>query len=175
MELHSFEQNHQTLEASNSLDADSILFDHSLSPNQFDNSLSDVPLLDAQTFQHYDPHSIPFNCPDSQVINSFQTLDPVHQPVDAWQHFPSFGHDLPSSNSHSQLEFHHQRLGSTDFTPSSPANIQEHSEVLFRGPDQQEHTGTIMKVHPDNTYEIQTSNRSYDHVTYHDILKYGSK
>jgi hypothetical protein len=175
MEFHSLESNHHPLDESDSFHADSSLNPHLLSGDQLDHSVSDIPFLDSHPFEHSDPYSISFIDTDSQFLHGFQPLDPASPSVDEWQSFPSFDNDHTDVNSHFQLGSHHQRLGSADITPSSPSNIQENSEVRFRGPDHQEHTGTIMIVHPDNTYEIQASNASYDHVAYHDILKYGSK
>jgi hypothetical protein len=179
------ETHQQPLDARNNFHPDPGLAPDPMRPDQFQNCLCELPLFEAQSFHHSNDlvsppvHSEPLSCPiiwdDSQIPHSFQEFDPVHQPLDSHHYFPSLAHDPLSAHSNFHLDAHHQRSGSTEFTPSSPANIAKYEEVLFNGPDQQEHTGTIMEIHPDNTYKIQTSDASYDHIAYHSILKYGSK
>jgi hypothetical protein len=176
---------HQPLEASNTFQADLALTPDANSSDPFQQFLNHLPFLDEHPFQdsnpfdssihHFEQLSSPFNSSDSQALHSDQPFYPLHQPFASLHHSPSIDHSHMIADSHFQLEGNHQRSGSTEFTPSSPANINQHAEVLFQGPDKQEHTGTVMEVHPDNTYKIQTSDGSYDHVAYHDIFKYGSK
>jgi hypothetical protein len=173
------------LEESNAFPNDSALTPDAISSDPFHQTLSHLPCFDEPSFQdhnpfdstthHLEPFSSPFNSFDSQALHTVQPFDPLHQPFASLHHSPSIDHSHLIADSHFQLEGNHQRSGSTEFTPSSPANINQHAEVLFQGPDKQEHTGTVMEVHPDNTYKIQTSDGSYDHVAYHDIFKYGSK
>jgi hypothetical protein len=183
---HSFNDlHHQPLDDSYISHPDPGLTPDPMRPDQFQNCLSELPLLEAQSFNHSNNlvsppfHSDPLSCPviwdDSPIPHSFQEFDPDHQPLDSHHYFPSLAHDPLSAHSNFHIDAHHLRSGSTEFTPSSPANIKKYSEVLFNGPDQQEHTGTIMEIHPDNTYKIQTSDASYDRIAYHSILKYGSK
>lgn len=176
---------HQPLEVSNTFPADLELTPDAISSDPFQHSLNHLPFLDEHPFQdsnpfdssidHFESLSSPFNNSDSQSPQSVQSFDPIHQPFTSLHHTPSFDQTHLIADSHFQLEQHHQRSGSTEFTPSTPANIKQYAEVLFQGPDLQEHTGTVMEVYPDNTYKIQTSDRSYDHIAYHDVLKYGSK
>jgi hypothetical protein len=178
---------HQSLplEESNIFQADLALTPDANSSDPFQHSLSHLPFHDEHPFQdsnpfdssfhHFEPLSSPFNNSDSQALHSVQPSDPLHQPFASLQHAPSFVQPHLIADSHFQLDGNHQRSGSTEFTPSSPANINQYAEVLFQGPDKQEHTGTVMEVHPDNTYKIQTSDGSFDHIAYHDIFKYGSK
>lgn len=173
------------LEESNAFPADSALTPDAISSDPFQQSLSHVTGFDEHPFQdlnpfdssihHFESLSTSFNSYGSEALHSAQPFDPLHQPFASLHHSPSIDHSHLIADYHFQLEGNHQRSGSTEFTPSSPANINKYAEVLFQGPDNQEHTGTVMEVHPDNTYKIQTSDGSYDHIAYHDIFKYGSK
>jgi hypothetical protein len=185
MESHFADHQHLPLEESNIFQADSALTPDAISSDPFQQSPSHLPCFDEYAFQdpnpfdssihHLEQFSSPFNSSDSQALHSDQPFYPLHQPFASLHHSPSIDHSHMIADSHFQLEGNHQRSGSTEFTPSSPGNINKYAEVLFQGPDNQEHTGTVMEVHPDNTYKIQTSDRSYDHIAYHDIFKYGSK
>ena len=173
------------LEESNNFPNDLALTPDAISSDPFQQAPSHLPGFNEHPFQdhnpfdssiyHLEPFSSPFNSSDSQDLHSVQPFDPLHQPFASLHHSPSIDHSHLIADSHFQLEGNHQRSGSTEFTPSSPVNINQYSEVLFQGPDNQEHTGTVMEVHPDNTYKIQTSDGSFDHIAYHSVLKYGSK
>jgi len=141
----------------------------SIDSDQFQPSLDDIPSFSDQPFQHSHPFefpidhnqplSSPFDSSDRHFLNSSQ----------------SFDHGHLSADSHFQLNAYSQRLGSAEFKPDSPADILKNADVLFKGPDHKEHSGTVMHINPDMTYTIQTSDASYEHVAYTDILKYGSK
>jgi len=175
MELHPFNHNYQPLEANNSLHTDLNILSGLTDQAQLHYYLSEGPLFDPHLIQHSDLHTSPSIFPESQILHSSQPYDAVHQSVDSCQQFPSFSHDHMMADFHSQADPYHQRIGSAEITPSSPANIMENAEVKFKDPGDHEQTGTIMKIYQDDTYKIQTSNDTYDHVAYHNILKYGSK
>ncbi len=52
----------------------------------------------------------------------------------------------------------------------------ENKEVTFKDSSGNEQHRTVMDVHSsDDTYKIQTSEKTYENVAYHDIEKYSSK
>jgi len=181
MEYQAFDPNHQPLEISHDTPVNfntSHSFDDS---SNFHNPLNDQPLVDYQSLfdshpiNHFDSHSLGSNFSESQHLNSYPEFDSIDHSISSGQHPQSFDHNQFISDSHIHPDHNFQRLGSAEFTPSSPADITVNKEVIFKDKDGNEHSGTVMETHSNDTYEIQTSDKTYENVSYHDILKHGSK
>ncbi len=120
-----------------------------------------------------EPHHIHNAFDNQHLADSYSDFNAMSQSIAVDQHPQSFEHDHFLTDSHSDHLL--QRSGTANVTPSSTADISKNKEVTFKDADGNEQHGTVIDTHGDNTYKVQTSDKTYDNVAYHDIQKYGSK
>jgi hypothetical protein len=173
MELHAFDHNLHSADAqdSHSHNLDINQSDHF--NNDFNNSNFDI---NQNRYDYSQNHGLDYSnnhglnpLDQNQFISDYQppNFSNTISDILAGNHPESFHHDQ-------FLAHDTQRLGSANFTPSSPSEISINKEVTFNA-DGHEQSGTVMKTNGNDTYTIQTSNGTYKNVAYHDIEKYGSK
>lgn len=194
MESHAFDHNLHSADSGNSLYSDIAnvqnLHSHNLDINgdHFNNDLNNNNYdINQNQYDYSQNHGLNNDHYQNNklIYNSNQGLNQIdhNQFISDYQQ-PNFSNTMsevsvgnhPQSFSHDQYLVHDtQRLGSATFTPSSPSDISQNKEVIFKDADGYEQSGTVMKTNSDDTYTIQTSNGTYEKVPYHNIEKYGSK